>query len=72
MIVTAAPIDADLLRLRHEFLCMPGLCLSVPQAARLIGVRLEHATNILTTLEAEGFLMQMADGTFRRPNPLMS
>jgi hypothetical protein len=72
MIVTAAPIDADLLRLRHEFLCMPGLCLSVPQVALLTGVRLDHATDILATLEAEGFLEQLVDGTFRRANALVS
>jgi len=72
MIAFAPPIEADGLRLRHEFLAMPGICLTVPQAARLLSVRLEHAAALLTALDEEGFLLRTSDGAFRRMNPLMS
>ena len=40
MVTTLArPVDGDLLRLRTEFLAMPGLCLTARQTARLLSVR---------------------------------
>ena len=67
MIVLAdTPIDRDALRLRNEFLEMPGLSVTVPQTARLFGVRLDHAADMLERLEREGFLMRDTDGAFRR------
>jgi Fic family protein len=72
MITFAPPIEADMLRLRHEFLAMPGMSLTAPQVARLLGIRLEHADAFLTELENEGFLLRMSDGAFRRTDPLMS
>jgi Mn-dependent DtxR family transcriptional regulator len=60
------PIDRDSLRLRNEFLEMPGLAVTVPQAARLFGVRLDHAAHMLDHLEREGFLTHDRDGAFRR------
>lgn len=56
MIVTGTPIERDALRLRNEFLEMPGLAFTVQQAARLFGVRLDHAAEMLDALEHEGFL----------------
>ena len=49
MIVAAAPTDLDSLRLRNEFLEMPGLSISVSQVARMLGLRSEHAAAILAT-----------------------
>jgi hypothetical protein len=72
MIAVSAPIDADTLRIRHEFLAMPGMRLAVPQAARLLGVSLHHAAEMLDLLEAEGFLIHTPDGQYRRAQPLMA
>ena len=66
MIVTAEPIDLDALRVRNEFLAMPGLTISVPQVARMLGLRSEHAAAILETLEHERFLTHIANGAYRR------
>lgn len=72
MIAAAAPIDADTLRIRHEFLAMPGMRLAVPQAARLLGVSLHHAAQMLDVLEQEGFLIHTLDGQYRRAQPSMA
>ena len=72
MIAVSTPIDADTLRIRHEFLAMPGMRLAVPQAARLLGVSLHHAAKMLDVLEEEGFLIQAPDGRYRRAQPLMA
>ena len=66
MIVAANPTDLDALRLRHEFLKMPGLTISVPQVARMLGLRSEHAAAILDTLASERFLTQTPTGSYRR------
>ena len=72
MITCAPPIDADQLRLRHEFLSLPGLVLTVPQVARLLDVRAGQAEELLAELEAEGFLMHLRPGTYRRVDPSMA
>ena len=72
MITTADAIDLDVLRLRNEFLAMPGLTVSVAQAARLLGVRADHAAAILTQLEREQLLTQTANGSYRRATPIFS
>jgi DNA-binding IclR family transcriptional regulator len=72
MIAISTPIDADTLRIRHEFLVMPGMCLAVPQVARLFGVSLSHAARMLDLLEEEGFLIHTPDGQYRRAQPLMA
>jgi DNA-binding IclR family transcriptional regulator len=66
MIVAANPTDLDALRLRNEFLEMPGLTISVPQVARILGLRSEHAAAILETLASERFLTQTATGSYQR------
>ena len=66
MIVAANPTDLDALRLRNEFLEMPGLTISVPQVARILGLRPEHAAAILETLASERFLTQTPTGSYRR------
>jgi hypothetical protein len=66
MIAIAPPTDVDQLHLRHEFLSMPGLALTVSQTARLLDVGHRHAEELLVSLEAEGFLVRTDWGTFRR------
>jgi len=66
MIAAAAPIEADILRLRHEFLSMPTLTLTVPQVARLLGVRTEYAADLLAALAAERLLTRIDSGAYRR------
>jgi hypothetical protein len=66
MIVTADPLDMDALRLRSEFLAMPGLIVNVPQVARMFGLRSEHAAAILEALASEMFLTRTANGAYRR------
>ena len=67
MVMTvAAPVDADLLRLRTEFFAMPGLCLTVRQTARLLAVREPRARALLDALVAEGLLVRNGGGLYRR------
>ena len=72
MITVASAIDAETLRLRGEFLAMPGLCLTVEQAARLLSIRVQHAAEILSTLEDEKFLVRLPGGGYRRAFPSMA
>lgn len=69
MIVAAEPIEQDALRIRDEFLAMPGLIINVPQVARLLGLRAEHAAAILEALTRERFLMHAANGAYQRASP---
>ena len=62
----AAPVDGDLLRLRNEFVAMPGLCLTARQAARLLSVREPKARALLDALVAEGLLFRPAGELYRR------
>jgi hypothetical protein len=66
MIVAANPTDLDALRLRHEFLETPGLNITVPQVARMLGLRSEHAAAILDALASEMFLTQTPTGSYQR------
>jgi DNA-binding IclR family transcriptional regulator len=66
MIAATAPTDLDSLRIRNEFLDMPGLSLSVSQVARMLGLRSEHAAAILETLVSEQFLTQAPAGSYQR------
>ena len=69
MIAIADAIDADALRIRHEFLQMPGLVLTVSQTARLYALSTAHANALLETLKEEGFLLSGANGGYRRSTP---
>jgi len=66
VITTAEPIDADTLRIRHEFLTQSDLCVSADVAAALLGVPLRHALLILDSLVFERFLSRTADGQYVR------
>ena len=72
MLTTSAPVDADVLRLRNEFLSLPGLRLSIPQTARLLSVREARAGSLLDALVREGFLVHTVNGVYRRVAPLTS
>jgi len=47
-----------LTRVKGEFLEMPGLCLTMAQAQRLMGLDAETCTEALTTLVEHRFLCQ--------------
>ena len=66
MITIADAIDRDVLRIRHEFLEMPGLALTVAETARRNALSTAHAKALLEALEAEGFLVSGPDGAYRR------
>jgi hypothetical protein len=67
MVTVAEPIDADLLRIRHEFLASPDLTLSVDDAVAMLRVQPRHASIILESLVWEGFLARTFDGQYVRP-----
>ena len=69
MLVLADAIDLDALHLRSEFLDMPGLVINDSQVARLLGVPIPHAIELLDSLEKEGFLMCGPTGAYRRASP---
>jgi hypothetical protein len=70
MIALGLPVDSDSLRLRHEFLAAPALCLTVAQTARLLSIRADHAALILAQFEEEGWLIRTSAGLYRRSEPL--
>jgi hypothetical protein len=66
MIAVADPIDADTLRIRHEFLTLPDLRLSADEVAHLLVVPPRHALLILESLAHEEFLERTHDGQYVR------
>jgi hypothetical protein len=70
MPAVADTIDLDALRLRGEFLEMPGLIINDSQVARLLGVRVPYAHELLDALEREDFLIRVPSGSYRRAHPL--
>ena len=65
-------VEHDLLTLRQEFRDMPGLCLTGPQAVRLLGVPSEAADFMLAALQQEGYLFRTTSGAYRRTCPAES
>lgn len=66
-------ITADVVqRIRAEYVEMPGLTLTLPQAARLFGVNRRESQCVLSELMACGFLRRDANGVYRRPCPRCS
>ena len=70
MLALADATDLDALRLRNEFVAMPGLVINGSQVARLLGVRVQRAHELLTALEGEGFVIRMTSGSYRRAYPM--
>jgi len=58
--------DPLLLRIRAEYLEMPGLRLTRPQAQRLWGLDAETCLQVLEFLTSERFLDRGANGTYAR------
>jgi DNA-binding IclR family transcriptional regulator len=56
----------DLLKLRKEFVAMPGLCLTATQAARLLSIREPEAKTLLDELVHEGLVVRDDEGLYRR------
>ena len=69
MITVAEPLDADALRVRHEFLSLPDLCVSVDSCARSVDVAPRHALLILEALVRDGCLRRNGDGRYVRAAP---
>jgi hypothetical protein len=59
-------VSALLLRARSEFLEMPGLRLTIAQAARLWGLDRMTSECLLNCLVATGFLWRRRDGAYLR------
>jgi len=57
------------IRLRAEFLEMPGMTLSLDQAVKLFGVDAKRCRAVLAELVDSGFLAN-CDGQFRRASEL--
>ena len=75
MPATAASMGPDALRIRNEFLELPGLRLTIPQAARLMNVSAALAAQVLVDLEHEGFLehsIMQSRAVYRRSSPDLS
>ena len=53
-------------RIRGEFLEMPGLCLTAPQAARLLALDREISRELLRILLDAGFLRLTVNGAYVR------
>ena len=70
----AYPLDLDttvefhalVQRARGEFLEMPGLRLTIPQASRLWGLDTDSCSRIIDALVGSSFLRWSADGTVAR------
>ena len=56
--------ESLLRRIRGEFLEMPGMCLTLPQAARLWNLDSRTSQLALHTLVDGGFLTRTVDGRF--------
>ena len=52
-------------RVRAEYREMPGLCLSLAQAARLLGLDRPLCSDIFHALVGEGFLRETSRGHYR-------
>lgn len=66
MITVAEPIEADALRMRHEYLTLPDLCASVESCAQFLDIPPRHARLILESLVRDGFLQRNGDGRYVR------
>ena len=60
----AGTVEPLLKRIRGEFFEMPGMCLTVSQAARLWNLAPQTAERALRALVAGGFLSRTDDGRF--------
>ena len=68
MVIWAGAAEDPLLRIRAEYLEMPGLSLTEKQACRLWGLDPLACAALLDELVAEQFLRRTRDGAFVRVN----
>jgi DNA-binding IclR family transcriptional regulator len=66
VITVAEPIDADALRVRHEYLSRPDLSASADDVAAWLVLNAHHAHDVLESLVGEGFLARTPDGRYVR------
>ena len=63
------PVDHLVNRVRGEYLEMPGLRLTLPQAQRLFGLDPSACAMVLEKLTREKFLCNNGDGRFAQGQP---
>lgn len=51
-------------RVRSEYREMPGLCLSLAQASRLLGLDRSHCSDVFRALVHDGFLRETSRGHY--------
>lgn len=66
MVIWARAAEDPLVRIRAEYLEMPGLSLTEKQACRLWGLDPRACAGLLEELVAEQFLRRTRDGAFVR------
>ena len=59
-------MSRDLARIRSEYVEMPGLVLTLPQAARFWGLSAPRAADLLSVLVDAGFLVCVKQTLYRR------
>lgn len=68
--MTSPAFSALVLRVRAEFLEMPGLTVTIPQAMRLWGVSSDVCQNVIDVLVGSAFLQRTATGRVVRADRL--
>ena len=64
---SSGPTRSDVVqRIQGEYIEMPGLKLTLPQAARLFGVSAHESQRVLSELIACGFLRRDRNGAYQR------
>lgn len=69
MFTQTARVEEALRRIKSEFVEMPGLRLTGPQAQRLWGLEPDFCDAILGALVDARFLLRTGDGTYVRIDP---
>jgi hypothetical protein len=58
--------ERSLEQIRAEYMAMPGLALTLSQAARFCGLTARHSQRLLSELVDTGFLVRSGRGVYRR------
>jgi hypothetical protein len=61
-------VPTVIMRARAEYLEMPGMCLTMPQAARLFNINLDVCAIMLDVLVGDGFLSRSGNRYARANN----
>lgn len=61
-----SPLDRTVRVVRAEYLEMPGLVLTLPQAARFFALTLHESEHVLARLVSEKVLFRDIKGAYRR------